>query len=122
MASIQRKGFSQSLNQQSFIFKALGHPARIAIIDTIIRNEGVICKEIALDLPIAKSTLSHHLKILFDSGVIGYEKVQSVTHYRVNPLILQNTVKLVSNMAKEINAFDQNYRETYFKVFPELVE
>lgn len=119
MASIQRKGFTQSQNQLSLIFKALSHPARIAILDKIIQNEALICKDFSADLPITQPTISHHLKILFESGILGYEKVQNVTYYRVNPMMLESSGKQICQMAKETNSIDHDYSETFFKVLPE---
>ena len=50
--------------------KALGHPARVAIIRILIRRDACICGEIVEELPLAQSTVSQHLKKLKAAGLI----------------------------------------------------
>ena len=50
--------------------KALGHPARIAIINLLIKKKSCICGSIVDELPIAQSTVSQHLKELKSAGLI----------------------------------------------------
>ncbi len=49
--------------------KALGHPARLAILRTLARR-ACVCGEIVEVLPLAQSTVSQHLKVLKDAGWI----------------------------------------------------
>jgi ArsR family transcriptional regulator, arsenate/arsenite/antimonite-responsive transcriptional repressor len=50
--------------------KAIGHPARIAILKTLAERESCICGEIVEVLPLAQSTVSQHLKELKEAGLI----------------------------------------------------
>lgn len=50
--------------------KALGHPARVAIMRILIRKDACICGEIVEELPLAQSTVSQHLKQLKTAGLI----------------------------------------------------
>ena len=50
--------------------KALGHPARMAIIEFLKTNNQCLCGRIAKQLPLAQSTVSQHLKTLKEAGVI----------------------------------------------------
>lgn len=50
--------------------KALGHPARIAIIRLLSRRSSCICGDIVDELPLAQSTVSQHLKVLKEAGLI----------------------------------------------------
>lgn len=50
--------------------KALGHPARIAILRLLIKKEACICGDIVEELPLSQSTVSQHLKELKESGLI----------------------------------------------------
>jgi ArsR family transcriptional regulator len=54
--------------------KALGHPARVAILRHLASRRGTCtCGEIVDQLPLAQSTVSQHLKVLKDAGLIlGY--------------------------------------------------
>lgn len=53
--------------------KALSHPARIAILQLLIKKRTCICGDIVDDLPIAQSTVSQHLKALKEAGLIKGE-------------------------------------------------
>lgn len=53
--------------------KALGHPARVAIMRLLLRREACVCGEIVDVLPLAQSTVSQHLKQLKDAGLIRGE-------------------------------------------------
>jgi len=50
--------------------KALGHPARIAILQLLQAKKGCICNSIVDELPLSQSTVSQHLKELKDAGLI----------------------------------------------------
>jgi DNA-binding transcriptional ArsR family regulator len=50
--------------------KALSHPARIAIINLLLKKQSCICGDIVLELPLSQSTVSQHLKELKQSGLI----------------------------------------------------
>ena len=49
--------------------KALGHPARVAIVRMLMKGE-CVCGEIVDRLPLAQATVSQHLKVLKDTGLI----------------------------------------------------
>ena len=50
--------------------KALGHPARVRILKLLLAQEQCIVGEIAGELPLAASTVSQHLKLLKESGLV----------------------------------------------------
>jgi DNA-binding transcriptional ArsR family regulator len=50
--------------------KALGHPARIAILQFLIKSKSCICGDIVDELPLSQSTVSQHLKELKNAGLI----------------------------------------------------
>ncbi len=102
MASIHRIGFTRSQNDLSIIFKALGHPARLAIIDNLISKERVMCKELAMETGFTSPTVTHHLQVLMQSGLIGYEKIANSTYYVVNPILLtkaKEALRIISSEA-----------------------
>ena len=53
--------------------KALGHPARLAILRVLATRQTCICGEIVDVLPLAQATVSQHLKVLKDAGLIHGE-------------------------------------------------
>lgn len=62
--------FTEKQNQIATIAKALGHPARIAIIEHLLKVNTCICNDIVDELPLAQSTISQHLKALKNAGLI----------------------------------------------------
>lgn len=52
-------------------FKALGHPARVRILRTLLARETCGCGDLVDVLPLAQSTVSQHLKVLKDAGLIS---------------------------------------------------
>ena len=50
--------------------KALAHPARIAILQVLIKKQACMCGDIVDELPLSQSTVSQHLKELKESGLI----------------------------------------------------
>lgn len=57
-------------NQIAILTKALGHPARIAIIEYILKADACICGDIVNELPLSQPTVSQHLKELKNAGLI----------------------------------------------------
>ena len=63
------------MNTEKFsrLCKALGHPARVQIVEYLNEIEQCICGDLVGLLPLAQSTVSQHLKILKDSGLVNGE-------------------------------------------------
>ena len=57
-------------NQLSRQLAALGHPARIDIMQHLACDEGRCCKEVVGVLDLAQSTVSQHLKVLVEAGLV----------------------------------------------------
>ncbi|MDX1903727.1 MAG: metalloregulator ArsR/SmtB family transcription factor [Thermonemataceae bacterium] len=64
--------------------KALGHPVRIAILELLNSKSCCYHGDMADELPIAKSTLSQHLKELKDAGLIQGNITPPTTKYCIN--------------------------------------
>ncbi len=69
--------------------KALGHPARIRIIKHLLEENRCVCGRIVEVLPLAQSTVSQHLKILKESGLILGEVEGPRTCYCVDKTKLE---------------------------------
>ena len=65
--------------------KALAHPARVAILRMLVRQEGCIVGDIVDELPFAQSTVSQHLKQLKEAGLIRGEVDGPRVCYCVEP-------------------------------------
>lgn len=70
MAITKAHKFSKKQIRTSELAKALGHPARIAILEILAQRKECICGDITNKLPLAQSTVSQHLKALKKAGVI----------------------------------------------------
>ncbi len=75
--------------------KALGHPARVEIVRLLLRHGRCVCSDIVRRLPLAQSTVSQHLKMLRESGLIRGKPDGSRIHYYVNTAILERLKTLV---------------------------
>ena len=62
--------YTDNQNELAILTKALGHPARIAIIEYILKVNSCICGDIVNELPLAQPTVSQHLKELKNAGLI----------------------------------------------------
>ncbi|KIA82926.1 ArsR family transcriptional regulator [Kaistella solincola] len=70
MGATKTEHFTEQQNQMATIAKALGHPARIAIIEYLMKVNECICGDIVNELPLAQPTVSQHLKELKNAGII----------------------------------------------------
>lgn len=70
MGATKTEHFTDKQNQIATIAKALGHPARIAIIEYLAKVNECICGDIVNELPLAQPTVSQHLKELKNAGII----------------------------------------------------
>ncbi len=71
MAIHKKEEFTSKEQDLAAFAKALSHPARIAILKVLARQNECICGEIVDELPLAQSTVSQHLKELKNAGLIA---------------------------------------------------
>ncbi|HVU84375.1 MAG TPA: metalloregulator ArsR/SmtB family transcription factor [Puia sp.] len=62
--------FNEKQNRLAQMMKALAHPARIAIIQHLLKAEACICGDLVEELGLAQATISQHLKELKNVGLI----------------------------------------------------
>src|SRR5689334_21170447 len=67
----------------SQIFGALSEPLRIRIIRMIVETDELACTRLEQTLPISKSTISYHVKVLYHAGLISVRKDGRYYHYRL---------------------------------------
>ena len=65
--------FSADFQEIARFAKALSHPARVAILQTLAEKNSCICGQIVKVMPLSQSTVSQHLKELKDAGIIQGE-------------------------------------------------
>lgn len=76
--------YTESQNKLARIAKAMSHPARVMILELLAQQSCCYSGDLAEDLPIARSTLSQHLKELKDAGLIQGEVLPPKIKYCLN--------------------------------------
>ena len=81
------------------MFKAIGHPVRLQIVDLLIRYQGQACVcDIEGMFDLAQPTISHHLKVLRKAGVVESERRGQWYYYFVTPRARQELRQWVDSM------------------------
>ncbi|MPZ99776.1 MAG: metalloregulator ArsR/SmtB family transcription factor [Dehalococcoidia bacterium] len=82
------------------LFKALADPARVKLISMIAAAEGqeVCVCDLVDDLDLAQPTVSHHLKVLLDAGLLDRERRASWAFYRLRPGALATVAKALGGV------------------------
>jgi ArsR family transcriptional regulator, arsenate/arsenite/antimonite-responsive transcriptional repressor len=78
--------------------KALGHPARVRILRILAGQDGCICGDVVAELPLAQSTVSQHLKILKEAGLIQGEVDGPRVRYCIARPAVDQLKALVQNL------------------------
>lgn len=78
--------------------KALGHPARIQILRILQQRETCVCGDIVDELPLAQSTVSQHLKVLKEAGLIRGEIDGPRVCYCIEPQAMRRLKLLIVAM------------------------
>jgi ArsR family transcriptional regulator, arsenate/arsenite/antimonite-responsive transcriptional repressor len=72
------------------VAKALGDPVRMQLVDVLKRHAGEVCVcELVPLFDLSQPTVSHHLKVLRDAGLVGSERRGLWAYYYVNPEALE---------------------------------
>ncbi len=98
MAVPKHDFFTERQRKTARFAKALGHPVRVYIIQLLSQNACCYSGDLSEDLPIAKSTLSQHLKELKNAGLIQGTIEPPKIRYCLN----EENWKLAQKLMKEI--------------------
>jgi ArsR family transcriptional regulator len=82
----------------ALLAKALGHPARIQILRMLTRKNACVCGDIVEELPLAQSTVSQHLKVLKEAGLIRGDVDGPRICYCIEPRALRRLRTLVAGL------------------------
>ena len=73
------------------VAKALGDPIRLQLVDVLRKHAGKVCVcELVPLFDLSQPTVSHHLKVLREAGIVGSERVGLWAYYYVNPEALES--------------------------------
>ena len=96
------KPYTVEQEQIARFAKAMGHPARMAILAFLANQESCFFGDIHEVLPIAKATVSQHLKELKNAGIIQGEIDGKAICYCINPETLKKMEHFISEIFRKI--------------------
>ena len=103
MAYSKTELFSTEFQKRSELFKALGHPARLAILKYLADTKTCITGDIADELPLSRTTVNQHLKELKDAGLITGTTEGVKTCYCLNLEKIRELKEMSDTFLNEIN-------------------
>jgi ArsR family transcriptional regulator len=102
MAYSKQELFSPELQVSAELFKALAHPARLAILKYLAETKTCITGDLADELPLGRTTVNHHLKELKDAGLIVGTIEGAKTCYCLNPEKINELKEMSETFMNEI--------------------
>jgi len=85
MAYAKTDLFDSKLNSAAVLFKALAHPARLAILQYLAETKVCITGDISDELPLSRTTINQHLKELKNAGLIQGHVEGAKVNYCLDP-------------------------------------
>ena len=102
MGASKSDSFTFEQNEMASLFKALSHPARIAIVDYLLTVDSCICGDIVNELPLAQPTISQHLKELKNANIIKGTIEGTAICYCINPETIDKIEKHFGSITKRL--------------------
>jgi DNA-binding transcriptional ArsR family regulator len=106
MGATKTEEFTKTQNDLAVISKALGHPARIAILQFLIKTQSCVCGDIVDKLPLSQSTVSQHLIELKKAGLIKGEIDGPSVCYCIDEKAWTKAKQAVSNLFESYQGQD----------------
>jgi len=108
MGTTKSEMFTKHQNEIATIIKALGHPARIAILEYLMKIDSCICSDIVDELPLAQPTISQHLKELKKANLIKGTVEGSAICYCIDENGIEKLERYFSSIANQLNEKKKN--------------
>lgn len=102
MGATNTSSFTKRQNEIAEIMKAMAHPARVAIIDYLLKTNSCICGDIVNELPLAQPTVSQHLKELKNAGLIQGTVEGNAICYCINEKTFLKFQTFLSDISRKI--------------------
>lgn len=102
MGLTKAKEFTKTQNEIAAMAKALAHPARIAILQFLSKQQSCVCGDIVEELPLAQSTVSQHLKELKNVGLIKGEIEGPAVCYCIDKKALSKIKSALGDLFTEV--------------------
>lgn len=94
--------FTKQQNDIANMAKALAHPARIAILQYLVKKNACVCGDLVEELGLAQATTSQHLKELKNAGIIQGTIEGASVCYCINPKVWKQYKELFNGFFKEV--------------------
>lgn len=98
MGVTKTQNFTESQNQLANYAKAIAHPARVAILQYLLKQQTCICSNLVEELPLAQATISQHLKELKAVGLIKGEIEGTSVCYCINEPVWEQAKDMLLNL------------------------
>lgn len=98
MGLTKTEEFTKAQNELALLTKALGHPARVAILQFLIKTKACVCGDIVDELPLSQSTVSQHLKELKKAGLIKGDIEGPSVCYCIDEKVWNKAKKLIGEL------------------------
>ena len=108
MGASKTEHFTNKQNDIATLAKALGHPARIAILEYLTTVDTCICGDIVNELPLAQPTVSQHLKELKNAGLIKGSIEGTAICYCIDESVLQKLQLYFGDIANTLEKKKKN--------------
>lgn len=95
--------YTKTQNEIASLAKALGHPARVAILQYLAERKTCVCGDIVDELPLSQSTVSQHLKELKKVGLIKGDIEGPTVCYCIDMKMLTRARKLLNDLFQEVH-------------------
>ena len=95
--------FNEQQNSLANIAKALGHPARVAIVEFLLQQKECVCGDIVSELPLAQATVSQHLKELKTAGIIKGSIEGNSICYCLNEETIAEFISFLTNITTALS-------------------
>jgi len=104
MGTTKTEEFTVKDNKIAKYAKALGHPARVAILQLLIKKQACVCGDIVDELPLSQSTVSQHLKELKEAGLIKGDIDGAKVCYCIDEQEWESAKNYLTNFLSAYNA------------------
>ena len=88
----------EQAERMALVAKAIGDPIRMQLVDVLRKHAGKVCVcELVPLFDLSQPTVSHHLKVLREAGLVGSERRGLWAYYYVNPDALEELSEWLSS-------------------------
>lgn len=102
MGATKTDFFTDKQNEIALLAKAIGHPARVAILDYLLKTENCICGDIVNEISLAQPTVSQHLKELKSVGLIKGSIEGNAICYCIDEKVLEKLQNYFLAISKKL--------------------